>query len=226
MKTKLNKYIVLISCAAILISLVGCGTREWPPSDKSSASLSESIDEAVNDDNNSKSELENSDTTKQDTAVTTTAITTAATTSKTTKATTTTTAVSTTTTITEATTTVTTETAPEQSDGISFSITSTSNWESDGKTYYQYDCSINNSGATPVTSWTIEIPIGDSTLENSWSAKYEVSSQTLIITPDENFAEISANAVFSLGFQISTNSTIDVSQAKLIVNGATISPMQ
>ncbi len=213
---QMNKLSFLILCTIVAISSIGCGTREWPPTD-------EEVSASVNDNDNSDSESEQ-DISNSETVTTTAKTTTKAVTSTTTKISTTTSTTALTT-ITEAVVTTTTSSDTSQSDGININIVQSNSWEAEGKMVYQFDCVINNASSNIVSSWNIEIPVGDAVLLQGWSAKYEISEGILNISPDEYNAEIAANGTFSLGFQLSTNSPIDISQARLNANGISIAPM-
>lgn len=216
---QMNKLAALILCGIIGTSIIGCGTREWPPVDEeASASISDNDSSIVNP----EQDLSNTESVTTTAKATTTKVVT--TTTKITTATSSTTAV-TTTTVEAVTTTTAASDNVSQTDGLSFSIVQTNSWEADGKTVYQFECIINNATANAVTSWSIEMPAVDASILQGWSAKYDISDGVLNITPDEYNAEIAANGTFSLGFQLSTISPVDTSQARLAANGVSIAPM-
>ncbi len=214
-----NKITALLFCAIIAVSSVSCGSREWPPTEDD---FSVSIGENSSSNSGTENDFNHAD------ASTTTAksTTTKAVTTVTTKSITTTSSSSTTSTTTKEITTTTTSNNIPQANGLSFNITQTNSWEADGQTVFQFECIINNATENAITSWSIEIPVGDASLLQGWSANYNVSEGLLNISPDEFNTEIAANGTFSLGFQLSTNGNIDTSQAKLYTNGSSISPTQ
>lgn len=162
--------------------------------------------------------------------VTATKITTAVTTVPADKNNSTTTSVITTTTATETETTTTsasTTTANESntaSGDIGFSVLNENSWEQNGSTVYQYELSISNNSTLDLSSWSIQVPLGDSSAEllQGWSGEFSVSGNILTITGVDFNSTLSPASQTSIGFQISSQSPINIADSVLSASGVSI----
>ena len=75
-------------------------------------------------------------------------------------------------------------------------------WETEGKTYYQYTVSIDNVSSKKLEKWKVNIKFNvDITLENSWNGQMTVKGKTLTIEPVDYNSTIEAVAsVTDIGF--------------------------
>lgn len=75
------------------------------------------------------------------------------------------------------------KTVSNQSGPVSISLTSVSSWDSDGKTYTQYNVTVTNTNSYDIDSWNGEVSF-DSTIELSqgWCANYNVSGNVLYLS--------------------------------------------
>ena len=91
------------------------------------------------------------------------------------------------------------------SGNIKYILSISNTWESEGKTFYQYDLTVKNTGNAEVSGWSLSIPaMGKIAVSNIWCAKASVSGNILNITCEEFNKVIPANAEISgIGFIIS-----------------------
>lgn len=92
----------------------------------------------------------------------------------------------------------------EQTGNFEVTKTIENQWDSDGVTYYQYNCSIKNTGDA-VSNWSVVLTFDKNiTLSQSWNANYTVNGNTLIITNAEYNGNVAkAGVVSEIGFIIS-----------------------
>lgn len=111
----------------------------------------------------------------------------------------------------------------ENSDGSTSSSTGTdgifeytaevvNSWESEGKSFYQYNVSIQNTSDTDCTQWSIDIPFnGEVTLSDGWNGDYTVNGTTLHITSKSyNGTIASGNSVSDVGFIVSGGADLEI----------------
>ncbi len=73
------------------------------------------------------------------------------------------------------------------SGGISYTLTISNSWESEGCTFFQYDLTVKNTGTAAIDTWSITIPVsGKISVSNIWCAAASVSDTALIIS-NESF---------------------------------------
>lgn len=88
----------------------------------------------------------------------------------------------------------------------------TGQWESDGKTFYQYQLTITNKGKGAVDSW--EIPLNFSNefeLSDGWNGEYRVDGNKLVIRAKEYNGTIKAGeSVSDIGFIVSAKGQLSL----------------
>ncbi|MGC4063691.1 MAG: cellulose binding domain-containing protein [Polyangiaceae bacterium] len=82
------------------------------------------------------------------------------------------------------------------SNGVNVVLAVTSDWGSG----YCATVTLSNTSSAPVTNWTVQIALNQSTLGNLWSASSSVSGGMLTVTPAGFNSTISANGQSSFGF--------------------------
>lgn len=90
--------------------------------------------------------------------------------------------------------------------------TVTGSWESDGKTFYQYQLTITNKGTEDISSWEIPLTFsGDVELSDGWNGEYQADGNKLTIRSKDYNGEIqSGKAVEDIGFIISASSRLSL----------------
>jgi len=85
---------------------------------------------------------------------------------------------------------------------IDVTVTVSNQWETEGKTYYQYTLSIANTSSEKLEKWKVNIKFNiDITLENNWNGQMTVKGKTLTIEPVDYNSTIEAGAsVTDIGF--------------------------
>ena len=85
---------------------------------------------------------------------------------------------------------------------IDVTVMVSNQWETEGKTYYQYTVSIDNVSSKKLEKWKVNIKFNvDITLENSWNGQMTVKGKTLTIEPVDYNSTIEAVAsVTDIGF--------------------------
>lgn len=88
----------------------------------------------------------------------------------------------------------------------------TGSWESDGKTFYQYQLSVKNTGSEKVSAWEVSLAFSeDISLSDGWNGEYRQDGKKLIITSKEYNGEIEPGAsVTDIGFIISGSAKLSL----------------
>lgn len=90
------------------------------------------------------------------------------------------------------------------------SVTASNSWDTGSGKGTQFSVSIENKGTSSVSSWTIEIDLGQSaTIDQIWCAKGEVQGNKIIITPESYNGTIEAGKTVSdIGFIVTTSGSV------------------
>lgn len=89
-------------------------------------------------------------------------------------------------------------------------VTASNTWESGSSSCTQFSLSIENKGTSSVSSWTVEIDLGQSaTIDQIWCATGKVEGNKLIITPESFNGTIeSGKTISDIGFIVTTPNDI------------------
>ena len=88
-------------------------------------------------------------------------------------------------------------------------ISSSGGWDSGSGKCYQYTVTINNTGSSAVSNWSVTVNFGTNvTLDQSWNGNYSLSGSNLTITPVDFNSTINAGQSVEVGFIISSSGTI------------------
>jgi len=110
------------------------------------------------------------------------------------------------------------EKAPDASEDIKYEISckvaSADGWEDGGRKVMQFSIIINNSSSSDQKDWEVRLPgFTDTKYVNGWNAEYEISGDTLFVTPVEYNTTIPKGSSIDMGVQISFASTADAEAA-------------
>lgn len=88
----------------------------------------------------------------------------------------------------------------------------TGSWESEGKTFYQYQLTITNNGTEATSSWEVSLKFSDTiTLSDGWNGEYQADGKKLVIRSKDYNGEIKAGETAKdVGFIISASGQITV----------------
>ena len=88
----------------------------------------------------------------------------------------------------------------------------TGSWESEGKTFYQYQLTITNNGTEATSSWEVSLTFSDTiTLSDGWNGEYQADGKKLEIRSKDYNGEIKAGeAEKDVGFIISASGQLTV----------------
>ncbi len=88
----------------------------------------------------------------------------------------------------------------------------TGSWESEGRTFYQYQLTITNNGEADVSSWEISLQFSDTiTLSDGWNGEYQADGSTLTIHSLDYNSEIEKGAsTADVGFIVSAAGTLEI----------------
>lgn len=88
----------------------------------------------------------------------------------------------------------------------------TGSWESEGRTFYQYQLTITNNGEADVSSWEISLQFSDTiTLSDGWNGEYQTDGSTLTIHSLDYNSEIEKGAsAADVGFIVSAAGTLEI----------------
>ena len=88
----------------------------------------------------------------------------------------------------------------------------TGSWESEGRTFYQYQLTITNNGEADVSSWEISLQFSDTiTLSDGWNGEYQADGSTLTIHSMDYNSEIEKGAsTADVGFIVSAAGTLEI----------------
>ena len=105
------------------------------------------------------------------------------------------------------------ETEAAISDGeITYAAMIKNSWESNGKFFYQYDVTLQNTSDADCSEWAIDILFNDKfSLSDGWNGDYTVSDKTLHITSKDYNGSIAAgDSVNDIGFIISGSKSLKI----------------
>lgn len=96
------------------------------------------------------------------------------------------------------------------SDEIQFQAQVKNSWEAEGKTFYQYDLTLENISDVVINEWIIEVEFNeDISLSDGWNGNYSVDGNVLQITSkDYNGIMESGGQVKDVGFIISASENL------------------
>ena len=99
-----------------------------------------------------------------------------------------------------------------QSGNLSVDTLVTGSWESEGRTFYQYQLTITNNGEADVSSWEISLQFSDTiTLSDGWNGEYQADGSTLTIHSLDYNSEIEKGAsTADVGFIVSAAGTLEI----------------
>ncbi len=103
---------------------------------------------------------------------------------------------------------------------LDVTLTAGNSWETDGKSFCDYQGVIKNSGTTSVNGWTVTIPLKSAEIEiiSSWGGSYSKNENTITVTPEEYNKALETGNEATFGFQISGSlDAVDV--ANISCNG-------
>lgn len=88
----------------------------------------------------------------------------------------------------------------------------TGSWESEGKTFYQYQLTITNNGTEATSSWEVSLTFSDTImLSDGWNGEYQADGKKLEICSKDYNGEIKAGeAAKDVGFIISASGQLTV----------------
>ncbi len=99
------------------------------------------------------------------------------------------------------------------SDGtIEYTATLKNSWESEGKTFYQYDLTLQNVSADDCTKWAIDVSFNDTPVfVDGWNGEYTVEGSTLhIACKDYNGSIPAGGSVSEVGFIINGGAGLNI----------------
>ena len=103
--------------------------------------------------------------------------------------------------------------------GFSVSWKADNTWEDGGNKCGTVELNVTNNTGSPLTSWTITIPVPDGfSITSGWSGNFSVDGTTLTITNAEYNGEVPAGGVIGIGFNYSSPSVF-VPPESIGING-------
>lgn len=95
---------------------------------------------------------------------------------------------------------------------ISYTAELRNSWQSDGKSFYQYELTLQNTSSSDCNAWAIDVSFTDTiALSDSWNGNYSVSDTVLHITnKDYNGSILSGNSINNIGFIISGSQNLQL----------------
>ncbi len=99
-----------------------------------------------------------------------------------------------------------------KSSDFKYTATITGSWESEGKTFYQYNLELENISEKDIDGWEITISFGgDIELSNGWNGNYSANGKKLKITSMDYNGKVSAgDKVGDIGFIISGDADLKI----------------
>lgn len=110
---------------------------------------------------------------------------------------------------------------PAASDGssaaggaVTFTASLVNSWESDGRTFYQYDLTVSNTSGAACSAWAVDVAFSDAiALSDGWNGDYSVNGRTLhIVSKDYNGSIPSGGSTGNIGFIISGVSGLKIAE--------------
>lgn len=97
---------------------------------------------------------------------------------------------------------------------ITFTAEMKNSWESEGKAFYQYELTLQNTSSTDCDKWEIDVPFSEAvTLVDGWNGDYTASDKVLhIICKDYNGSIAAGSSVKDIGFIVSGSGSMKVAE--------------
>lgn len=97
---------------------------------------------------------------------------------------------------------------------ITFTAELKNSWESEGKAFYQYELTLQNTSSTDCDKWEIDVPFSEAvTLVDGWNGDYAASDKVLhIICKDYNGSIAAGSSVKDIGFIVSGSGSMKVAE--------------
>lgn len=97
---------------------------------------------------------------------------------------------------------------------VSFTASLINSWESDGKTFYQYDLTVLNTSGAACSNWSVDVVFSDAVaLSDGWNGDYSADGRILHITcKDYNASIPSGGSTGNVGFIISGPSGLKITE--------------
>lgn len=87
---------------------------------------------------------------------------------------------------------------------LDVTLTAGNSWETDGKSFTDYQGAVKNSGSSGINGWTVTIPLkSDIEIISSWGGSFSVSESAITVTPEEYNKALETGGEAAFGFQIS-----------------------
>lgn len=97
---------------------------------------------------------------------------------------------------------------------ITYTAELKNSWESDGKAFYQYELTLQNTSSVSCDKWEIDVPFSEAvTLVDGWNGDYVAADKVLHITSKDYNGSIAAgSSVKDIGFIVSGSKDMKVSE--------------
>ncbi|MBD5497560.1 MAG: cellulase family glycosylhydrolase [Lachnospiraceae bacterium] len=97
---------------------------------------------------------------------------------------------------------------------ITYTAELKNSWESDGKAFYQYELTLQNTSSVSCDKWEIDVPFSEAvTLVDGWNGDYSTADKVLHITSKDYNGSIAAgSSVKDIGFIVSGSKDMKVSE--------------
>lgn len=97
---------------------------------------------------------------------------------------------------------------------ITYTAELKNSWESDGKAFYQYELTLQNTSSVSCDRWEIDVPFSEAvTLVDGWNGDYSTADKVLHITSKDYNGSIAAgSSVKDIGFIVSGSKDMKVSE--------------
>ena len=87
---------------------------------------------------------------------------------------------------------------------LNVTLTAGNSWETDGKSFTDYQGAVKNSGSSGINGWTVTIPLkSDIEIISGWGGSFSVSESAITVTPEEYNKALETGGEAAFGFQIS-----------------------
>lgn len=97
---------------------------------------------------------------------------------------------------------------------ITYTAELKNSWESDGKAFYQYELTLQNTSSVSCDKWEINVPFSEAvTLVDGWNGDYSAADKVLhIISKDYNGSIAAGSSVKDIGFIVSGSKDMKISE--------------
>lgn len=97
---------------------------------------------------------------------------------------------------------------------ITYTAELKNSWESDGKAFYQYELTLQNTSSVSCDKWEIDVPFSEAvTLVDGWNGDYSTADKVLHITSKDYNGSIAAgSSVKDIGFIVSGSKDMKVAE--------------